>query len=296
MIESLLGGDPEVSGSLAYTPYGGSRKKRPWYRHMIMQIICMLIAFVLIFFGFLTVYGLAAFANDSLTIKPFGTMYEVNVGGVEPRYKTDDKISMRALCCAFPLPPLTASLLRCLDIYCVGERSATNNFTIILEHGGGTASVSMMPLQTALSNLTRVCVYDRPGAGWSQLDRNLVHAGDAQREARELFRLHGEQPPFVVGGHSAGGGAAFEFQELYKQDVAGIFLIDSYPLGNLEEQWADIDGSNYDKMMRNRLRLGDLMRWFAPLGLPRWAMTPAASFPEHLKAAQLWSTYAPLSL
>jgi hypothetical protein len=95
MIESLLGGDPEVSGSLAYTPYGASRKKRPWYRHIIMQILCMIIALVILFFGFLTVYGLASFGNDALNVKPFGHIYSVPVGGAEPRYKTDDMIDMR---------------------------------------------------------------------------------------------------------------------------------------------------------------------------------------------------------
>jgi pimeloyl-ACP methyl ester carboxylesterase len=182
-----------------------------------------------------------------------------------------------------------------LDIYCEGSRTTKYNFTIILEHGGGTSSVSMMPLQTALSNVTRVCVYDRPGFGWSQLDRGFIHAGDAQREAHELFRLAGEQPPFVIGGHSAGGGAALEFRELYSNDVAGIFFIDSYALGDIEEVWAGIDGTNFDTMMKSRLRLSDLMRWFAPLGLLRWALANP-NFPEHLRPAQVWSQYAPTQI
>ena len=102
MIESLLGGDPEVSGSLAYTPYGASRKKRPWFRHIAMQILCMLIALVILFFGFLTVYGLTSFGNDALNVKPFGHIYSVPVGGEEPRYKSADMMDMCILLAAPP--------------------------------------------------------------------------------------------------------------------------------------------------------------------------------------------------
>lgn len=176
-------------------------------------------------------------------------------------------------------------------MYCIGDRTAEYNFTIILEHGGGTGAVSMMPLQAALSNITRVCVFDRPGSGWSQLDTNLIKEGNVPRETHQMLQQSGELPPYVFGGHSAGGGAALEFRELYPGEVKGIFFIDSYPLGGLEELWSGVTGQSFEATMRRRFRLSDMMRVFAPLAIPRWFIVPGPGFPEHLRRAQQWSQY-----
>jgi len=43
-----------------------------------------------------------------------------------------------------------------------------------------------------------------------------------------LLTAAGERPPFIIAGHSAGGDMAIQFAALYKENVAGLVLMDAY--------------------------------------------------------------------
>ena len=57
-----------------------------------------------------------------------------------------------------------------LHIDCVGQGSPT----VILESGLGTMSVDWANVQPEIAKTTRVCAYDRAGAGWSEPGPDLA--------------------------------------------------------------------------------------------------------------------------
>lgn len=104
--------------------------------------------------------------------------------------------------------------------------------------GSGTPSVVIVPalgacvgdwltVQDRLAASTTVCVYDRPGLGWSDADPAWPTAGGMARGLRGLLDAAGVCPPFVLAGHSMGGLVVRVFASMYSCDVAGVALIDA---------------------------------------------------------------------
>jgi pimeloyl-ACP methyl ester carboxylesterase len=105
------------------------------------------------------------------------------------------------------------------------------------------------PVFTAVSGFTRTCAYDRPG---TILDATHLSRSDpvsmprtAEAVAYELHDLLDAaniQGPYVLVAHSLGGIFARLYASTYRNDVAGLVLVDAWPeampklLG--PEQWA----------------------------------------------------------
>jgi hypothetical protein len=111
-----------------------------------------------------------------------------------------------------------------LHINCTGSGSPT----VILEAGLGEPS-SMMSgwIQPDVSQDTRVCAYDRAGRGWSEPAEGPQDGIAVATDLHTLLDRSGENGPFVLAGHSAGGAYVLNFANLYPDDVAGIVLLDS---------------------------------------------------------------------
>jgi pimeloyl-ACP methyl ester carboxylesterase len=111
-----------------------------------------------------------------------------------------------------------------LHINCVG----TGSPTVVLEGGLGEPSTIMASwIAPNVAPTTRVCVYDRPGRGWSE---PAGHPQDGVATATDLHTLlerAGEPGPYVLAGHSLGGIYVLNFANLYPADVAGVVLLDS---------------------------------------------------------------------
>jgi pimeloyl-ACP methyl ester carboxylesterase len=110
-----------------------------------------------------------------------------------------------------------------LHINCTG----TGSPTVVLEPGLGELSTAMAWIAPDVATTTRVCVYDRAGRGWSE---SAVGPQDGIQVATDLHTLlerAGEQGPYVLAGHSAGGIYVLNFAKLYPQQVAGVVLLDS---------------------------------------------------------------------
>ena len=110
-----------------------------------------------------------------------------------------------------------------MHLHCMGAGSPT----VILESGAGPSSPVWAWVQPAVAQRTRVCSYDRAGAGWSHPVPGPRDAVRIAGELRALLRLAGESGPFVLAGHSVGGQYALMFAEHYEQDTAGLVLIDA---------------------------------------------------------------------
>lgn len=114
-----------------------------------------------------------------------------------------------------------------LHMYATGK--ANGKPTIILESGLGTPSSykDWEHIQQKLSEYTRVITYDRAGYGWSDSANNERTAEQIADDLLQLLLQSGEKGPYILVGHSFGGFTSQVFAHKYKEDVAGLVLIDS---------------------------------------------------------------------
>jgi pimeloyl-ACP methyl ester carboxylesterase len=105
--------------------------------------------------------------------------------------------------------------------------SGTGRPTVVLQPGGGDMASTMAWIAPAVARDTRVCVYDRPGRGWSD---PVDTPQDGTRVADDLHTmLHTAHVPgpYVLAGHSFGGLYVLAYAAHYPADVAGMVLVDS---------------------------------------------------------------------
>jgi pimeloyl-ACP methyl ester carboxylesterase len=110
-----------------------------------------------------------------------------------------------------------------MHLRCTG----TGSPTVVLEPGAGDMASTMAWIAPAVARDTRVCVYDRPGRGWSD---PVDTPQDGTRVADDLHTLlhNAHVPgPYVLAGHSFGGLYVLAYAAHYPADVAGMVLIDS---------------------------------------------------------------------
>ena len=112
---------------------------------------------------------------------------------------------------------------RSLYLDCRGAGSPT----VVLEAGMGGGVAGWSPVHDQIAASTRVCAYDRAGRGSS--DRRGKHTlADAATDLRSLLTAAGEAGPFVVVGHSLGGDYARIFADRYRDEIAGVVLVDAF--------------------------------------------------------------------
>lgn len=125
-----------------------------------------------------------------------------------------------------------AEPVEALAVDCRGSGSPT----VVLDAGLGEASQDWTDVAGAVSDVTRVCTFDRPGYGESELgtlprtpDRNAA-------DLRTGLTTAGVQRPFVLVGHSLGGLNAQAYWKQYPDDLVGLVLLDPPPRGWLERR------------------------------------------------------------
>lgn len=110
-----------------------------------------------------------------------------------------------------------------LHINCQGEGSPT----VIMDVGLGDDSSDWQSLLEQSAKITRTCIYDRPGYGWSDYG---PRPRNSRRIAYELGLLLNQaqiSPPYILVGHSFGGFNLRLFANFYPEKVAGMVLIDA---------------------------------------------------------------------
>ncbi len=111
--------------------------------------------------------------------------------------------------------------------------------TVVLDISAATPSSLWAWLGRALGENHRVVAFDRPGMAWS---RGPWAPRDAQSAAYALATALAAAhipPPYVVIGHSFGGFSSRVFAGTYREDVAGLALLDStHPDGGGELSFA----------------------------------------------------------
>lgn len=110
-----------------------------------------------------------------------------------------------------------------MHINCVGDGTPT----VVIIPALGASSAAWLAVQDALAAQTAVCMYDRPGLGWSDAVATWPTAAGMARELHGLLEASQVAPPFVIAGHSMGGLVARMFTHMYPDEVTGLALVDS---------------------------------------------------------------------
>jgi pimeloyl-ACP methyl ester carboxylesterase len=128
-----------------------------------------------------------------------------------------------------------------MHINCTGP--ANGGPTLVLDHGGGgLGSGDWASVQPELARFARVCSYDRPGYGWSELSparRTVDHETDELRALLDAANVPG---PYVLVADSLGSYTSRTFATRYPERVEGLVLVDSSTEG--EWQIPDIRAFN----------------------------------------------------
>jgi pimeloyl-ACP methyl ester carboxylesterase len=112
---------------------------------------------------------------------------------------------------------------RSIYLDCRGEGSPT----IVLEAGMGSGANGWGTVFDDLAATSRTCAYDRPGRGSSDA-RGRHTLADTATDLRAALQAAGEAAPFILVGHSHGGDYARVFGGRYRDEIAGIVLLDTF--------------------------------------------------------------------
>jgi pimeloyl-ACP methyl ester carboxylesterase len=147
-----------------------------------------------------------------------------------------------------------------MHIDCTGEGTPT----VILDAGLGDSYVTWRKVQPRIAQYTRVCSYDRAGLGYSESSPRPRTSKDFAEELHTLLHNAGIPPPYILVGHSMGGYDARLFAGLYRNEVAGMVMVDaSHPeqQKRLPAALNDLDAS--------WVREQEFFEFTMPFGLPR---------------------------
>ena len=110
-----------------------------------------------------------------------------------------------------------------LHLRCIGSGSPT----VILEPGQGGASSDFAWIAPAVARETTVCVYDRPGRGWSDAGNGPQDGDQIAATLHTLLDRAHVPGPYVLAGHSFGGLYVQAFAARFPDQVSGMVLLDS---------------------------------------------------------------------
>lgn len=126
---------------------------------------------------------------------------------------------------ALPPPPLGKLVEvggRRLHIHCTGQGSPT----VVVENGTGDFSFDWSLVQPEVAKFTRICTYDRAGYAWSEASPQPRTFGQIALELHTGLQKLRVKGPFVMVGQSYGGFPARAFAKTYRNEMAGMVLVD----------------------------------------------------------------------
>ena len=165
-------------------------------------------------------------------------------------------------------------------IFCLGSGTPS----VIFISGLGETYESWSKVQSDVARSTRACSYDRAGLGWSDPAPGPRDVSQMAGELHELLAASGVLPPYVVVGHSLGGGVAQVFDAKYPQEVAGMILVDSVTPGFLSRM-------PLDAWDQNMLRTARRMKRLAPFGIARLQGNCHVDNRPLIHCADFWTTF-----
>ncbi|MDJ0682319.1 MAG: alpha/beta hydrolase [Xenococcaceae cyanobacterium MO_167.B52] len=108
-----------------------------------------------------------------------------------------------------------------LHLYSQGE----GNPTVVLDHSLG--GIEGYFLIESLAKLTKVCIYDRAGYGWSDKSSRKRNSKVIVYELDELLTKANIKPPYILVGDSFGSYNVRLYAHVFPEKVKGIVLTDA---------------------------------------------------------------------
>ena len=136
-----------------------------------------------------------------------------------------------------------------LELNCTGKGSPT----VVLEAGLGDTLIGWKRVQPQIAEFSRVCSYDRAGSGASDPGQMPRTSARIAKELHSLLQKAGEEPPYLLVGHSFGGYTVRVFNGQSPDQVSGIVLVDStqedqYAL--LPKAWTELGAATLSRYKR----------------------------------------------
>lgn len=101
--------------------------------------------------------------------------------------------------------------------------------TVVLITGFAGTTNDWKIMEDDIAEMATVINYDREGLGRSDSKNRPKDSETIARELHALLRAKGLNTPYVLAAHSLGGIHARVFTNLYKDEVAGLLLVDPTP-------------------------------------------------------------------
>ena len=143
-----------------------------------------------------------------------------------------------------------------MHINCTGSGSPT----VVLEHAASASYMLWRRVQPELSQVTRVCSYDRAGHGWSATRDEPRDATTIVHELHSLLDQAGVKRPFIYVGHSAGGLYVREYAKEYPNELDGVALLEASSPQQIDELPGWRKSREEDKLDRKHTLWKDKLR------------------------------------
>ena len=143
---------------------------------------------------------------------------------------TVEKIALAQIPSKYPTPGQMVDIGKySLHLYCTGDPSAK---PVVVVSPGSGSNVAQWPLvQPEVAKFTRICIYDRPGSGWSFVAPQGQTYQEEAQDVHTMLQNAGVPGPYVLVGHSMGGAVMQVYASIYPQDVIGMVMVDTRTRG-----------------------------------------------------------------
>jgi pimeloyl-ACP methyl ester carboxylesterase len=121
---------------------------------------------------------------------------------------------------------------RTIHMVCMGRGSPL----VILTPGGNDYSWVWNKVQPAVAEKTRVCAWERAGAGLSSPPPAPQTVAETTTDLQAALKAGGLIGPYVVVGHSRGGNDSLLLKDREPSKVVGMVLVDPQPPGFQDER------------------------------------------------------------
>jgi pimeloyl-ACP methyl ester carboxylesterase len=172
--------------------------------------------------------------------------------------------------------------------------------TVVVETGLGDFSSDWRLVQQRVEKVTRICTYDRAGYAWSDPGPRPRTFDQLNLELHDALARAGEHGPFVLVGHSYGGGVVRSYARKYTHDVAGLVLVDIVS----EDQYIPMGPQHAGRIRddakgrpippaREEMRDGDREHADAAPAPPQPIEAPYDRLPSRDQRAHAWASTLP---
>jgi pimeloyl-ACP methyl ester carboxylesterase len=176
---------------------------------------------------------------------------------------------------------------RRVHVLCEG----TGTPAVVFESSGFGNSLSSREARTRLSDMTKVCSYDRMGTGWSDQGPSRITVAMLADDLGALIDNRAFDSPLIIVASSIGGLTAELFARQHPESVEGLVFLDAATSGVLPRVEPLIESSNIGmgcSAIRAAGRIG-VVRLLDPFGMRGSAQSdPRAT--ALLYRAQPWET------